>query len=63
MADFIRINPADNVAVAIHDVEAGAGFGIDGVQVTALERIPAGHKMALCDIICSTIFSFECSFS
>lgn len=50
MADFIRINPADNVAVAIHDVEAGGCFGIDGVQVTALERIPAGHKMALCDI-------------
>ena len=29
--DFIRINTADNVAVAIHDVEAGASFDIDGV--------------------------------
>ena len=35
MADFIKINVADNVAVAIHDVEAG---------------IPAGHKVALKDM-------------
>lgn len=47
MAEFIKINPADNVAVSIHDAEAGAGFSIDGIQVTAIERIPAGHKMAL----------------
>ena len=47
MADFIKISAADNVAVAIHDVEAGTGFDINGVQVTALTRIPAGHKMAL----------------
>ena len=26
MAEFIKINPADNVAVAINDVEAGCGF-------------------------------------
>lgn len=38
MAEFIKINAADNVAVAIHDVE------VDGV------RIPAGHKMALKDM-------------
>ena len=30
MAEFIKINPADNVAVAIHDVEAGGCFDIDG---------------------------------
>lgn len=35
MAEFIKINVADNVAVAIHDVEAG---------------IPAGHKVALKDM-------------
>lgn len=50
MADFIKINAADNVAVAIHDVESGTDFDIDGVQVTALTRIPAGHKMALKDL-------------
>ncbi len=50
MAEFIKINVADNVAVAIHDVEAGTGFGIDGVQVVPLTKIPAGHKMALRDM-------------
>ena len=33
MAEFIRINAADNVAVAIHDVEAGHSFDIDGVTI------------------------------
>lgn len=50
MAGFIKINPADNVAVAIRDVEAGYGFDIDGVSITTLVRIPAGHKVALKDI-------------
>ena len=47
MAEFIKINSADNVAVAINDVEAGVGFDIDGVSITTLARIPAGHKVAL----------------
>ena len=50
MAEFIKINVADNVAVAIHDVEAGCSFDIDGVSVTTLAKIPAGHKVALKDI-------------
>lgn len=50
MAAFIKINASDNVAVAIHDVEAGAGFDIDGTSVTSLKKIPAGHKMALRDL-------------
>lgn len=50
MAEFIKINPADNVAVAIRDVEAGYGFDIDDVSITTLVRIPAGHKVALKDI-------------
>ena len=50
MAEFIKINPADNVAVAINDVEAGVCFGIDGVSITALTKIPAGHKVALKDL-------------
>ena len=47
MAEFIKINSADNVAVAINDVEAGVGFDIDGVFITTLTKIPAGHKVAL----------------
>ena len=33
MSEFIKIHPADNVAVAIHDVEAGGCFDIDGVHL------------------------------
>ncbi len=40
---LIRIHEADDVAVALRDVPAGEGFQ----GVTALERIPRGHKMAL----------------
>ena len=50
MAEFIRINAADNVAVAIHDVEAGRSFDIDGATITTLSIIPAGHKVALRDM-------------
>ena len=46
MPDFIRIHPADNVAVALHAVPAGTVF--EGV--TAQMDIPQGHKMALKDL-------------
>ena len=48
--DFIRINAADNVAVAIHDVEAGASFDINGVSIITQTKVPAGHKVALEDM-------------
>ena len=48
--DFIKINAADNVAVAIHDVEAGASFDINGVSITTRNNVPAGHKVALEDM-------------
>ncbi len=50
MAGFIKINAADNVAVAVNDVEAGTVFDVDGVCVKASVKIPAGHKMALRDM-------------
>lgn len=50
MADFIKIHSADNVAVAIHDVEAGTCFDINGGNIIAKTPIPAGHKMALKDM-------------
>lgn len=43
MPDFIHINPADNVAVALRAVAAGTVFN----GVTAKTDIPQGHKMAL----------------
>ena len=45
--DFVKINAADNVAVAIHDIEAGKDFDIDGVAIRTLSQVPAGHKWTL----------------
>ena len=50
MKDFIRINPADNVAVALHPLSAGVTLNIDGEDITLLSDIPAGHKFALVEI-------------
>ena len=50
MPDFIRINPADNVAVALHAVTKGTVCTADGCNVTALTDIPQGHKIALTPI-------------
>ncbi len=47
MSEFIRINAADNVAVAINEVKPGTVCDIDGMNVTAVSYIPSGHKMAL----------------
>ena len=50
MAELLRIIPKDNVAVALSAVEKGAVLTVDGITVTALSDIPAGHKIALFDI-------------
>ena len=54
MQDFIKINDNDNVIVALNTISAGTQVSVsqkDGnLCVTAAEEIPAGHKMALCDI-------------
>lgn len=43
---YIKINPADNVAVALEDLAKGAV--VEGV--TLLEAIPRGHKIVLRDL-------------
>ncbi len=47
---FLKINPADNVAVAIVALPAGEKMTIEGSEVTLLEEVPAGHKFALADL-------------
>ncbi|MFA6812450.1 MAG: altronate dehydratase family protein [Bacteroidaceae bacterium] len=44
---FIKINTADNVAVAIENLKAGDELSVDGTAITLNEDIPAGHKFAL----------------
>ncbi|MCC8187843.1 MAG: altronate dehydratase family protein [Bacteroides sp.] len=46
---YLKINPADNVAVAIVTLPAGETFSVDGKEIVLNEEIPAGHKFALKD--------------
>lgn len=46
---YLKINPADNVAVAITVLPAGEKLTVDGMEITLNEAIPAGHKFALKD--------------
>ena len=43
----IHLNPRDNVAVARVPLAAGMELRIDGVPVTVLDPVPAGHLRAL----------------
>ncbi len=49
MSAYIKINPADNVAVAIDPLKAGDTILVDGRTITLRSDIPAGHKIALQD--------------
>mgnify|MGYP000012566171 CR=1 FL=1 len=46
---YLKINPADNVAVAISELKAGEEIVVDGVNIVVKENIPAGHKITLKD--------------
>ena len=49
-SNLIRINTRDNVAVAIKGLMKGDVVTVDGDTFTVFSDIPAGHKVALCDI-------------
>ena len=49
MTSVLKINPADNVAVAIVAQKAGSIIQVEGKETVLLEDIPAGHKIALKD--------------
>ena len=44
---FHRIDPRDNVAVALDGAEAGAQVLLPGVELRTIEPIPTAHKVAL----------------
>ncbi len=50
MQDVIKINPEDNVAVALRPIAKGETLEIGGISVTTLEEIPQGHKVALAPV-------------
>lgn len=50
MNKYLKIAPADNVAVAIEDLKAGEVLNVDGKEITIEADIPTGHKFALAEI-------------
>ncbi len=50
MTNYLKINPADNVAVAINDLKAGEQISLDGQNFVLKQDVGAGHKFALVDL-------------
>ena len=48
--NILKINPADNVAVALEAMTSGTVLTVDGTEITLNADIPMGHKIALNDI-------------
>ena len=49
MSKYIRINPSDNVAVALEPLASGTVIELSDGSVILKEDVPAGHKIALTD--------------
>lgn len=47
---LIRLSTEDNIAVAARTIEPGETLSLDGHSITAAERIPTGHKLAVARI-------------
>ena len=47
MAELLRITPQDNVAVALIALSSGQNVTVDGITLTTVTDVPAGHKVAL----------------
>lgn len=47
MTKLLRLNPRDNVAVALVDLQAGEVLSLDGRDLLLREDVKAGHKVAL----------------
>ena len=50
MNKLVQIGPRDMVAVALQPLEAGVPVACGAMEITPLEDIPMGHKVALQDI-------------
>jgi altronate hydrolase len=51
MDKFIKINPVDNVAVAVESLCVGEQLNDGNINIVLLNDIPAGHKIALQDFV------------
>ncbi|MDR2508713.1 MAG: altronate dehydratase family protein [Candidatus Ancillula sp.] len=46
----LKIDSQDNVCVCLEDAKLGQTFTVDGAEITLVNDVPAGHKIALEDI-------------
>ena len=61
MKDYIKIHEDDNVIVALNEIKKGEEVVTGDISVTALEDIPAGHKMAIADIeVLGEVIKYGC---
>ncbi len=51
MADYLKLNAGDSVAVALRTLPAGMELALDGGSVTLREQVERGHKFAVRDIV------------
>ncbi|MDR2423867.1 MAG: altronate dehydratase family protein [Prevotellaceae bacterium] len=51
MENFIKINPSDNVIVAVVAAQKGEILNVDGKEIILIDDIPAGHKIAAQDFV------------
>ena len=49
VSSFIKINPSDNVVVAVDAMQKGEILNVDGKEIVLIDDIPAGHKVAAQD--------------
>jgi altronate dehydratase len=47
MNPVLVISERDNVATALETIEPGRALALNGTRLTATDRIPRGHKIAL----------------
>ena len=47
---LIKISPKDSVAVALTEIKKGEIIYFENKELTSLDTIPFGHKIALTDI-------------
>ncbi|MFB6455031.1 UxaA family hydrolase [Chitinophaga sp. Hz27] len=50
MNSYLQIHPADNVLVALQDLQAGTKITYNGQEITLLQNTPAKHKFFINDI-------------
>ncbi|MCL2567151.1 MAG: altronate dehydratase family protein [Alphaproteobacteria bacterium] len=48
--EVLKINPKDNVAVAVSALKKGEVVAVDGFSITVIADIPVGHKIAVASI-------------